>query len=669
MTLANTERPRTFAELLGQTAAKKTIMRIGAAGKRENFLLEGPRGTGKTSTARLIAKAYNCLSLSPEGEVCGVCENCLALDEGRYTDYIEIDGASNGKIDELREIMSRIGYACSMPKGKFKVVVIDECHRVTGPAFDASLKSLEEPPDHVVFILATTEPHKVPLTIQSRCKRFSFGKVPPETVGARIKQIVSSLGMTIEDAAVKCLIKKADGGMRDCMQDLERLLQVTEDGNITLDLAREHLGILSSFHLAAFVNAAYKDPVEAISKINEIANSGVSLTSFTDQLLSFLHSVLTVRLAKEKAVEILELDKDDYMVLSALDADLGGPKLLKGIDEISRALSQMKYAAKPDVILTASVARLCLPDLDQEERIVAAVVERISGMLQGARPVPVATAVSTAAPPVQVKATVREEKLVGAPGPTAPIIRPVAPPPGPAKNPVPAGNAVFGMANSGVSAPASPAPFDPNAAYAQLSTTEANKATSGFTGIDELGTPCEFLPEELPSEWLDTIAAPEAAALQPAPAVTRPPAQPVPPPTPAQPALSVPQAPTVPPVPQPIARVNPPANIVRPQAPGVAGAIQRQPGSGTLTREMVVARWEDIKKAASGLANDPKLYGILNGATIRKVEFDGTANQVFLEFVYKFHSTQATNYLAVIQQVFINTFNCSVQVVVLCNAA
>jgi len=295
-------RPQTFAQVVGQEHVTQTLLNALKAGRVAHaYLFCGPRGTGKTSTGRILAKAVNCLG-GGSGEPCNACTMCQAITGGHAMDVMEIDAASNRGIDEIRELRERVKFAPG--SARYKVYIIDEVHMLTEPAANALLKTLEEPPPQVLFVLATTEPHKVPATILSRCQRFDFRRISQPDIVARLEGICHEEGIDIEAPALKFIASSASGSMRDAENLLEQLAAYY-GSKIELHQVQALLGISGDVRVQELAKQIIsRDVAAALATINSVASDGLDLRQFNRELVEYLRGLLLVKAGAAAALNI-----------------------------------------------------------------------------------------------------------------------------------------------------------------------------------------------------------------------------------------------------------------------------------------------------------------------------------------------------------------------------
>jgi DNA polymerase-3 subunit gamma/tau len=362
MTLYRKYRPQIFKDLIGQKHIKTTLENEIRQNKIAHaYLFTGPRGIGKTTMARLLAKALNCQRRNKgEAEPCNKCFICQEINYGHFLDLIEIDAASNRGINEIRELRDRIKFAPS--QGKYKVFVIDESHMLTMEAFNALLKTLEEPPSHAIFILATTEPHKLPETIISRCQRFDFKKIDPKDIAKRLGKIAKAEGVKVDKEVLEEISRHSQGSSRDAESLLGQILSL-EEKKITL----EQLEIVlprSDFKLVLKLvdYLTKKDSSASLKLINQLIDEGVDLEQFTSDLIEFLRKILIFKIYSQKEGQIEQilpdLDKETNKKIQTLSQEIEIKELIEIIELFVEKKAQLKWSEIPQLPLELAVIEI-----------------------------------------------------------------------------------------------------------------------------------------------------------------------------------------------------------------------------------------------------------------------------------------------------------------------
>ncbi|MCF6097593.1 DNA polymerase III subunit gamma/tau [Thermovorax subterraneus] len=352
-------RPKDFDEIVGQEAIVRTLKNQVKSGKIGHaYLFCGMRGTGKTSTARVLAKALNC-EQGPTDTPCNRCRNCTAINEGAMMDVIEMDAASNRGIDDIRALRERVNFPPS--EGRYRVYIIDEVHMLTTEAFNALLKTLEEPPRHVVFILATTEPNKLPATILSRCMRFDFKKVQAREMLPHLKRIAQENGIEADERALAFIARNSQGSMRDALSLLDKALSY--GGNrLTFEDALSLFGAVGDDLLIDIAKAAKeRNPGRILDVIEEVVESGKDLVRFVDDLMSLYRNMLMVEIGASR--ELVDLTDEDYNSLKALTKVYSTEEILNSLDLLKKAAGDVRWATQPRIVLETAMVKLAMPEL------------------------------------------------------------------------------------------------------------------------------------------------------------------------------------------------------------------------------------------------------------------------------------------------------------------
>jgi DNA polymerase-3 subunit gamma/tau len=370
-------RPQTFEEVLGQEHVTETIQsgirddRIGHA-----YLFSGSRGTGKTSTARILAKALNC-EKGPTPNPCNVCDTCIAITEGSSLDVIEIDAASHGGVDDVREL--RENALLSPAVARKKIYIVDEAHMVSTQGWNAFLKTVEEPPDHVIFVFATTEPHRVLPTILSRCQRFDFRRVSSALIAEHLARVSKEEGIEADEGALQLIARSAEGGVRDALSTLDQLAAA---GTVKVQDAARLLGSSTGDLMFEFADAlATGDTGGAIQRVAQLVEEGHDLRVFARQVVEHLRALLLTKQVPEPG-ELIDATDETRARLAAQADGFANAKLLHALRAFVDAMSEMRQQAAPRLSVELAVVRVTMPEADDSAASAIARIERLERLLE-----------------------------------------------------------------------------------------------------------------------------------------------------------------------------------------------------------------------------------------------------------------------------------------------
>lgn len=348
-------RPESFADLVGQEHISRTLSRAVTTGQTSHaYLFTGPRGTGKTSTAKILARALNCAE-GPTLTPCGVCDSCRSISDGSSMDVFEIDAASNRGIDEIRDLRESVKFAPT--EGHYKIYIIDEVHMLTTEAFNALLKTLEEPPERVIFILATTEPHKVPATIQSRCQRYDFHRITVTEIRDRLLYVCKESDIAAEEDALDIIAAQADGGMRDALSILDQCMALAE-GTLTAERVQEALGLVGRAWIRRMAGEiAARDAAALIAQLSELLQSGRELKQVLAELAQYFRRLMIAGVGG--AVSAAELCAGDAEELRMDAAQFTQEEIMSILRRLNETMQELRTSPQPRIAVETLLIGLC----------------------------------------------------------------------------------------------------------------------------------------------------------------------------------------------------------------------------------------------------------------------------------------------------------------------
>jgi DNA polymerase-3 subunit gamma/tau len=370
-------RPKKFADVVGQPQVTVTLQNELKSGRISHaYLFTGSRGTGKTTCAKILAKAVNCLH-PVDGDPCGKCEICRGVEDGSVMDIVEIDAASNNGVENIRTLREEANFTPAA--AKYRVYIIDEVHMLSVGAFNALLKTLEEPPEHVVFILATTEVHKIPATILSRCQRFDFHRIPPQDIADRLLFVSEQEGAKLDPQAALLIARLADGALRDALSILDQCFGRSK--NVTEQVVVEAAGLVGREHVLELAGAVEAgDSSKALEVVDQLYRASKDMARLCEELSSHFRSMMLIKTMKN-AREILAVPESEFAQIEKQALATPLPVILHAIDTMQEALEKMFHGGNRRTVFEMAVLRLCTPQLDTSPD---ALLRRVEALENGA---------------------------------------------------------------------------------------------------------------------------------------------------------------------------------------------------------------------------------------------------------------------------------------------
>ena len=404
-------RPDSFQDVKGQDAIVRTLknqiraQRIGHA-----YLFCGTRGTGKTTVAKILAKAVNC-EHPIDGNPCNECETCKAIAAGNSMNVIEIDAASNNGVDNIREIREEVAY--SPTSGKYKVYIIDEVHMLSIGAFNALLKTLEEPPSYVIFILATTEAHKIPITILSRCQRYDFKRIARTTIVDRLRELMDEEQVEVEDKALRYIAKKGDGSMRDALSLLDQCIAFYLGEKLTYEHVLDVLGAVDTDEFSKLLREVLDgDVTQVILHLENMIMQGRDLTQLVNDFTWYLRNLLLVKTSGDSCEEVIDISSENLARLKEEAQQIEVDAIMRDIRCFSELSGRIRYAGQKRVLIEMALIRLCRPEMETNEDTLLERIRKLEQTVEQIESGSIAIAAApTGQPAVQAAAPVRRAEL------------------------------------------------------------------------------------------------------------------------------------------------------------------------------------------------------------------------------------------------------------------